>query len=58
MEMFVNFKYKKILLTLLIILTIPIWLTLLNYLFDFIIESGKITGTIVRMIGNGNVCLM
>ena len=56
--MFANFKYKKTLLIALIILTIPIWLTLLNYLFDFIIESGKITGTIIRMIGSGNVCLM
>ena len=58
MEMFVNFKYKKILLTLLIILTIPIWLTFFNYLFDFIIASGKITGTIIRVIGSKNVCLM
>ena len=56
MEMFVNFKYKKLLLTLILILTIPVWLTLLNYLFDFIIESGKITGTIIRMIGSSNVC--
>lgn len=56
--MFVNFKYKKILLILLIIITIPIWLTILNYLFDFIIESGKITGTIIRMIGSAKTCLM
>jgi len=49
-------QYKKIILITILILTIPIWLTLLNYVFDFIIESGRITGTIIRLIGSGNLC--
>ena len=57
MVKFVQSNYKKILFYALIIITIPIWLTLLNYIFDFIIESGRITGTIIRVIGSGDVCL-
>ena len=57
MEMFACSNYKKILIIGILILTIPIWLTLLNFIFDFIIESGRITGTIIRMIGSGNVCI-
>ena len=55
--MFVRSNYKKILFTIILILTIPIWLTLLNFIFDFIIESGRITGTVIRMIGSGNICM-
>ena len=44
-------------LTLVIIITLPITLTLLNYIFDFIIEAGRITGTIIRVVGSGNVCI-
>ena len=57
MEMFARSNYKKILIIGILILTIPIWLTLLNFIFDFIIESGRITGTIIRMIGSGNICM-
>jgi hypothetical protein len=49
-------KYKKILVTTILIVTIPIWLTLLNYIFDFVIEAGRITGTIIRYVGSGNIC--
>jgi len=55
--MFAHSNYKKIIFTLILILTIPIWLTLLNFIFNFIIESGRITGTIIRMIGSGNICM-
>ena len=57
MEMFAHSNYKKIIFTIILFLTIPIWLTLLNFIFDFIIESGRITGTIIRMIGSGNICM-
>lgn len=55
--MFAHSNYKKIIFAIILILTIPIWLTLLNFIFDFIIESGRITGTIIRMIGSGNICM-
>ena len=58
MEKFVQSNYKKILFTLVIIITIPIWLTLLNFMFDFVIEAGKITGTFIRVIGSGNICTL
>jgi hypothetical protein len=53
---FVKYNYKKILLALIITITIPIWLTLLNFIFDFVIEAGRITGTIIRYVGSGNIC--
>ena len=58
MVKFVQSNYKRILLALVVIITIPIWLTLLNYIFDFIIEAGRITGTIIRIIGSGNICTL
>ena len=57
MVKFVQSNYKKMILTLVIIITLPITLTLLNYIFDFIIEAGRITGTIIRVVGSGNVCI-
>ena len=57
MVKFVHSNYKKILLTTLILITIPIWLTLLNFIFDFVIEAGRITGTIIRYIGHANICI-
>ena len=57
MVKFVHSNYKKILLTTLILITIPIWLTLLNYIFDFIIEAGRITGTLIRVIGSKEICI-
>ena len=56
MVKFVKYNYKKILLIFIIIITIPIWLTLLNFIFDFIVEAGRITGTIIRYVGSGNIC--
>lgn len=56
MEKFAQFNYKKILFIILIIITIPIWLTLLNFIFDFIIEAGRIMGTIIRLTGSGKIC--
>ena len=58
MVKFVKYNYKKILVTTILIITIPIWLTLLNYIFDFVIEAGRITGTIIRYVGSGKVCIM
>ena len=57
MVKFVQSNYKKMLLALIILITLPIWLTLLNFIFDFIIQAGRITGTIIRVIGSGNVCI-
>ena len=51
----VAFKNKKIII-LIIILTIPIWLPILNYLFETVINAGKIVGTNIRII-NSNQCL-
>ena len=56
MVKFVHSNYKKILFILIIIITIPIWLTFFNFIFDFIIQAGRITGTIIRLVGNGNFC--
>ena len=56
MVKFVQSNYKKILTSLIIIITIPMWLTLLNFIFDFIIQAGRITGTLIRIIGSGNIC--
>ena len=58
MEKFVKYNYKKILFTILVLITLPLWLNVLNYIFDFIIRAGRITGTIIRYVGNGNVCIM
>ena len=57
MEMFAHFNYKKLLLIILVIITIPFWLTIVNYIFEFIIELGKVTGTIVRSVQSGNICI-
>ena len=44
---------NKIFQTLIIILTIPLWLPLLNYIIEFLFEAGKIIGSYVRYIGSG-----
>ena len=58
MEMFARFNYKKILFTTLIIISIPIWLPILNYIFDFILESGRIMGSLIRAIGSEGSCIL
>ncbi len=54
--MFANFKNKKFIILTLIILTIPIWLSFVNYIFDFIIEAGRITGSYIRTRENNIIC--
>ena len=54
--MFANFKYKKIILKIILILTIPLWLMLFNYISDFLIQTGRITGTYIRVIGAKTKC--
>ena len=56
MGTFVQSKKFKIIIRILIILTIPFWLTILNYIFLFIIQAGRIIGTYIRLIGSG-MCL-
>lgn len=48
-------RNKKIII-LILILTIPLWLPILNYIVDFIFEAGKILGTYVRIVGSGEYC--
>ena len=50
------FKNKKIIIPI-IILTIPIWLPILTYMFETIINAGKIVGTTVRTINSNQFCL-
>lgn len=49
-----NLKLKKYLLPTILIITIPFWLTLVNYMLDFVIQAGRTAGTYIRVIGNGN----
>ena len=57
MDQFARFKNKKlVIISIIIVLTIPFWLPLLNYIFDFIIQAGRITGTYIRTIGGGSIC--
>ena len=62
MVKFVQSNYKKMIITI-IILDIKIKSSLikrklLNYIFDFIIEAGRITGTLIRVIGSGSTCII
>ena len=52
MEAFAQSKIFKILITAIIIITIPFWLTILNYIFLFLIQAGRIIGTYIRLIGS------
>ncbi len=56
MDLFVHFKNKKFIIPIFLIITIPVWLPLLNYIIDFLIQAGRITGTYIRVIGSGTVC--
>lgn len=55
MGKFALFKNKTIQ-VILLILTIPLWLPIVNYIFNFLIQAGRIIGTIIRIIGSGNFC--
>lgn len=50
-----NLKLKKYLLPIIVIITIPFWLTLINYVLDFVIQAGRVTGTYIRVIGSDNI---
>ena len=50
------FKNKKIIIPI-IVLTIPIWLPIITYLFETIINAGKIVGTNIRIINNSQICI-
>lgn len=56
MEKFVQLNNKKIIIGIVIILMMPIILTCFSYIIDFVLELGRITGTVIRYIGNGNIC--
>lgn len=56
MELFAQFKNRKFIIPIILIVTIPFWLPLLNYIFDFVIQAGRITGTYIRVIGSGTIC--
>ena len=49
------FKNKKIIIPI-IILTIPIWLPIITYLFETIINAGRIVGTNIRIINSNQIC--
>lgn len=50
-------QYKKTIITIILILTIPLWLPIINYIFDFLIQAGRIIGTYIRLIGSNTICL-
>lgn len=49
---------NKIVQAILLIITIPLWLPILNYTFCFLIQAGRIIGTIIRIIGTRTICLI
>lgn len=48
-------KLRRYLLPIILVVTIPFWLTLVNYILDFVIQAGRVTGTYIRVIGNENI---
>ena len=56
MAKFALFK-NKVVQAILILITLPLWLTILSYLFSFLIQAGRIIGTFIRFIGEGSICL-
>lgn len=50
-----NLKLKKYVIPIIVIATIPFWLTLVNYILDFVIQAGRVTGTYIRVIGSENI---
>ena len=52
MDQFVHSKIFKTTIIIIIILTIPFWLTILNYIFLFLIHAGRIIGTYIRIIAD------
>ncbi|MBQ2946486.1 MAG: hypothetical protein IJE04_01360 [Bacilli bacterium] len=56
MEKFALFK-NKVVQAILITITMPLWLTVLSYIFSFLIQAGRIIGTFIRFVGEGGMCL-
>lgn len=56
MENIVQFK-TKIIILILIIITSPLWLNLLNFIFSFLLNAGRVVGTYIRLIESGAICL-
>lgn len=56
MGLFAHFRRKKVIVIILLIITIPLWMTVLSYLFDFIIQAGRIIGTYIRVIALKSAC--
>ena len=48
-------QYKK-LITIIVILTIPIWIPIITGFIDFISSLGRIIGSYVRVIGETTIC--
>ncbi len=57
MDQFVHSKKFKITLIVLIIITIPLWLPILTYILNFLVQAGRIIGTYIRIINDGRICL-
>ena len=56
MDQFVQSKRNKNILVAILVIAIPFWLPLLNYIFSFLIQAGRIIGTYIRLIGSGTIC--
>jgi len=54
---FALFK-NKVVQSILLIITIPLWLTILNFMMNFLIQAGRITGTFIRFISEGTICII
>lgn len=57
MERIAHFKNKKFIITIISILTIPLWLPIINYIFKFLIQAGRIIGTYIRFFSSASICL-
>ena len=48
---------RRVIIIPIIILTIPIWLPVITYTFETIINAGRIVGTGIRIINSNKFCL-
>ena len=56
MAKFALFK-NKVVQTILFLVTLPLSLTILNFIMNFLIQAGRITGTFIRLVSEGAVCM-
>ena len=56
MVKFALFK-NKIVQAILILITLPLTLAILNFIMNFIIQAGRITGTFIRVVSEGAICM-